>query len=195
MTYRNPPLWQIPIDFTQYFPLMPLICDASHICGRRDTLLSTAQTALDLNFDGIHLEVHPTPDAAWSDAAQQITPQQFDNLVQKLVIRKTELKHPDYLANLERIREQIDRLDGDILEMVAKRMELAKEIGQIKRTNNVAILQPERWQQLLQMSLDRAEQKDLGADFVDQFVKAIHQESIRQQVQVMRGVMRYGRCL
>jgi chorismate mutase len=187
-TYRNPPHWQIPIDFVQHFPQMPMICDASHICGRRDILLGIAQTALDLDFDGIHLEVHPTPHQAWSDAQQQITPEQYIQFLSDLTVREKHTTDPDYLSALADIREQIDRLDSDILEMIAERMKLAKEIGLIKRTNNIAILQPERWQHLLAASLQRAEHNQLGAEFVDQFVKAIHQESIRQQVAVMRDL-------
>jgi chorismate mutase len=183
--YRNPPLWQIPIDFALHFPDMPIICDASHICGRRDTLLPTAQTALDLHFDGIHLEVHPTPDAAWSDAKQQITPEQYRQLLEQLVRRNAHTTDPDYLHEIGQIREQIDRLDQDMLEIVAKRMELARAIGTIKRNNQVAILQPERWARVLQIHLERGAETELGAEFVSQLVKAIHQESIRQQVQVM----------
>jgi chorismate mutase len=185
-TYRNPPHWQIPIDFAQHFPDLPLICDASHICGRRDTLLAIAQTALDLHFDGIHLEVHPTPDEAWSDAAQQITPAQYKVFLSQLVRRAAIATDPVDLSALDQLRDQIDRLDQDMIEMLAQRMQLAKEIGEIKRRKNVAILQPERWNHVLQMHLQRASENHLGTDFVTQLVKAIHQESIRQQVEVMR---------
>ncbi len=184
--YRNPPHWQIPIDFSQHFPEIPIICDASHICGRRDTLLATAQTALDLHFDGIHLEVHPTPDTAWSDAAQQITPDAYRTFLAQLIVRKAVTSDPRFQEALDQLRTHIDRLDQDILELLAQRMQLARKIGEIKRTSNVAILQPERWNQVLQMHLARADEKELGAEFVSQLVKAIHQESIRQQVTVMR---------
>jgi chorismate mutase len=185
-TYRNPPHWQIPIDFAQHFPEIPIICDASHICGRRDILLAIAQTAFDLHFDGLHLEVHPSPDSAWSDAAQQITPEQFLQFVHKLKVRKADVSDPSYVEAIDHLRTQIDRLDQDILELLAQRMMLARGIGEVKRNENVAILQPERWNHVLQMHLTRAVDKQLGADFVSQLVKAIHQESIRQQVLVMR---------
>jgi chorismate mutase len=183
--YRNPPLWQIPIDFALHFPEMPIICDASHICGRRDTLLPTAQTALDLHFDGIHLEVHPDPDAAWSDAKQQITPEQYIQFLAQLVQRTAHNTDPHFLQELGELRAQIDRLDQDMIEILAARMQLARTIGKIKLANQVAILQPQRWSHVLKIHLERAQEKELGAEFVTQVVKAIHQESIRQQVQVM----------
>jgi chorismate mutase len=184
--YRNPPHWQIPIDFAQHFPDMPMICDASHICGRRDTLLDTAQTALDLHFDGIHLEVHPDPATAWSDAAQQLTPLAYQDLLNALIRRDTDPSNPYFVLEIDQLREQIDRIDRDMMELMAQRMQLARQIGAIKKINHVAILQPERWQNVLLRHQEYGAKMELGADFVSLFVKAIHQESIRQQVAVMQ---------
>ncbi len=187
--YRNVPRWQMPIDLAQEFPDIELICDVSHICGRRDILAETAQKALDLNFDGLMVEVHPTPDAAWSDAAQQITPQRFGDIISSLIRRTVTTDDPGFLEQIERYRCRIDDLDEEIIHLIAQRMQLVREIGYIKKDKNVAILQPERWRALAEACRRRADKKELSCEFTTLFLEAIHQEGINQQEYVMRQVM------
>lgn len=184
--YRNVPRWQMPIDLAQEFPDLELICDVSHICGRRDILAETAQKALDLNFDGLMVEVHPRPDAAWSDAAQQITPERFGNMAAALLRRSVTSDDPDFLEQIENFRCRIDDLDEEIIHLVAQRMQLVREIGYVKKDKNVAILQPERWRALAEACRRRAEKNELSREFTSLFLEAIHQEGINQQERVMR---------
>jgi chorismate mutase len=183
--YRNVPRWQMAIDLMQEFPDMEIMCDISHICGRRDILAETAQKAYDLNFDGLMVEVHPTPDAAWSDAEQQITPAQFGELVGSLVRRAMTADDPDYQSKIENFRQQIDVLDEEIIHLIAQRMQLVREIGYTKKDKNVAILQPERWRALAEACRRRAEKNELSREFTDLFLEAIHQEGIEQQERIM----------
>ena len=186
-TFRNPPRWQLAIEFKQALPQLPLFVDPSHICGRRDILGDVAQQALDLNYDGMMLEVHPDPDAAWSDAKQQITPEAFGRLVDGLRVPKATSDDPLYVSNLSALRQQIDEIDEEVLNLLGARMELAERIGNYKRANNIAILQPERWKVLLEQACARGAQRDLSTDFVEGLLKAIHQESITRQEKVMRA--------
>lgn len=183
--YRNVPRWQMPIDLAQEFPELELICDVSHICGRRDILAETAQKALDLNFDGLMVEVHPTPDAAWSDAAQQITPERFGEMTDALIRRTVTTDDPDFLEQIERYRCRIDDLDEEIIHLIAQRMQLVREIGYVKKDKNVAILQPERWRALAEACRRRADKNELSREFTTLFLEAIHQEGINQQERVM----------
>ena len=184
--FRNPPRWQIAIEFKQMMPELPLFVDPSHICGRRDTLAEVAQQAYDLNYDGLMLEVHPEPDAAWSDAKQQITPARFAELLAGLSVPAATSDDPTYLHKLSTLRQQIDEIDEEVMTLLGERMRLAKSIGDYKRQNNIAILQPERWQAMLAEAQARGARRDLSPDFVSDFLKAVHQESINQQEQVIR---------
>lgn len=185
--YRNAPRWQMAIDLMEEFPGLEIICDISHICGRRDILLETAQKAYDLNFDGLMVEVHPDPDNAWSDAAQQITPARFGEMTRALVRRSTTSEDPGYLAQIEQFRQQIDELDEEIIYLIAQRMHLVREIGYAKKEKNVAILQPERWRALSEACRHRAEKNELSREFIGLFLEAIHQEGINQQERVMNN--------
>lgn len=185
--YRNVPRWQMPIDLKQEFPEMELICDISHICGRRDILAETAQKAYELHFDGLMVEVHPDPDRAWSDAAQQITPQRFQEMLQSLVQRSQTSEDPDYRSRIETYRRQIDELDEEIINLIAQRMQLVREVGYIKKDKNVAIFQPERWRVLAEACRRRADKGDLSSEFTSLFLEAIHQEGINQQEKIMIG--------
>ncbi len=183
--YRNVPRWQMPIDLAQEFPDLELICDVSHICGRRDILAETAQKALDLNFDGLMVEVHPAPDTAWSDAAQQITPERFGDMIASLIRRTVTTDDPDFLEYIDRYRCRIDDLDEEIIHLIAQRMQLVREIGYVKKDKNVAILQPERWRALAEACHRRADKNELSREFTTLFLEAIHQEGINQQERVM----------
>lgn len=187
--YRNVPRWQMPIDLMQEFPGLEVICDISHICGRRDILAETAQKAYDLNFDGLMVEVHPTPDEAWSDAVQQITPEQFAEMTASLIRRAVTTDDPDYLVKIENFRQQIDELDEEIIHLIARRMHLVREIGYVKKDKNVAILQPERWRALAEACRRRADKNELSREFTKLFLEAIHQEGIEQQERIMNDGM------
>ncbi len=184
--FRNPPRWQMAIEFKQMMPDLPLFIDPSHICGRRDILAEVAQQAFDLNYDGMMLEVHPSPDDAWSDAKQQITPARYAELVRSLSFPEATSSDPTFLQNLGTLRHQIDEIDEEVMNLLGERMKLAKAIGDYKRLNNIAILQPERWQSLLADAQARGAKRDLSAEFVSDFLKAIHQESINKQEYVIR---------
>jgi len=183
--YRNTPRWQIPIELKRIFPNIKILCDNSHICGRRDTLLDIAQKAMDLNFDGIMTEVHPTPDDAWSDAAQQITPAQFKALTDKLIVRKPTYDE-SFMDQLEHLRHQIDEIDDDLLNLLEARMKLSESIGEYKKDNNIAILQPDRWGEILDRSVAKGTAKGLTKGFVYNVFKAIHEESINKQAKLLR---------
>ncbi|MEM9848665.1 MAG: bifunctional 3-deoxy-7-phosphoheptulonate synthase/chorismate mutase type II [Bacteroidota bacterium] len=185
--YRNVPRWQIAIDLKNAFPDIELICDNSHICGRRDTLQLVAQKAMDLSFDGIMTEVHPTPDEAWSDAKQQITPATFGQLVDDLVIRKVATDDIEFQHHIDHLRQEIDELDTDIMNLMAQRMRIADRIGEYKKAKNIAILQNSRWQAILEAAVAQGKAKGLSETFVKSLFKAVHQESINHQEAVMQG--------
>lgn len=184
--YRNVPRWQIAIDLMEMLPGVEMICDISHICGRRDILRETAQTAFDLNYDGLMIEVHPDPDNAWSDAAQQITPLQLSDLTNALHLRETSSSDPEYLSKIENCRVAIDEIDEEIIALIARRMALVRDIGQVKKEKNIAVLQSERFRAIRETLRGRCGKNQLSEGFVDQLLEAIHQESIYQQERVMR---------
>jgi len=184
--FRNNPEWQIPIELQNKFPDLPLICDPSHICGRRDTIKETSQKALDLNFDGLMIETHNDPDNAWSDAAQQITPKKLINLMKDLVIRKESLEERSFINELENLRIKIDNADSQILDILGNRMKVSNEIGKIKKKQNVAILQSARWNNILEKMILDGKEKGLSEDFILKIFKAIHQESINHQEKILK---------
>ncbi len=183
--YRNVPRWQLAIDLKRNFPDLMMICDNSHICGRRDLLQQVAQEAMDLNYDGIMTEVHPRPDEAWSDAAQQITPSAFRELVSSLVLRQETSDNVEYLAHIDDLRQQIDEIDDDLLKLLGNRMKVSDKIGEYKKRNNIAILQTSRWNEILDQVMAKASAEGLSENFVNTFLRAVHQESIDHQEKVM----------
>ena len=184
--YRNIPEWQLVIELQNKFPNLPIICDPSHITGKRDLIFDVSQTALDLNFEGLMIETHCNPDAAWSDAAQQVTPERLVEIMNDLRIRKTSTSEEDYVSQLGNLRSRIDIIDEQLLDLLKKRMDIADEIGALKITNNVAILQNTRWHEILGKMILEGEQRNLSEEFVIQVFKAIHQESINRQERVVR---------
>ncbi|MBL6646432.1 MAG: bifunctional 3-deoxy-7-phosphoheptulonate synthase/chorismate mutase type II [Flavobacteriaceae bacterium] len=185
--YRNNPEWQLAIELQNRFPDLPLICDPSHICGRRDTLQDVSQTALDLNFDGLMIETHRDPDNAWSDAAQQITPDTLVQMMKDLQIRKTTDTTADYTNKLDMLRAQIDVIDHSILETLGKRMKVSVGIGQLKKDHNVAVLQSKRWNEILGKMILEGEGHGLSEEFILRMFKAVHQESINHQKRVINN--------
>ena len=185
--YRNNPEWQLPIELQNRFPDLPLICDPSHISGRRDILQDVSQTALDLNFDGLMIETHINPDKAWSDAAQQIKPEVLIKMMDDLKMRKVTNEEVDFKNSLNTLRTQIDVIDQGLLDTLGKRMKVAIEIGNLKKKKNVAVLQTKRWNEILGKMILEGEVKGLSEEFILRMFKAIHQESINHQKKVINS--------
>ena len=186
--YRNKPMWELPVELRRLYPEMPIIVDPSHICGSRELIPSVCQKALDLDFDGLMIESHRDPDNAWSDASQQITPERLAEIVSSLIIRSSKLD--DYAENkLEALRAQIDRIDNYMLEIMGERMDIARKIGEFKRDNGITILQTNRWDEIINDRIKKADKKDLTDDFVKEMMEAIHQESIRHQTKIMNNIL------
>ena len=183
--YRNNPEWQIAIDLQNRFPDLPLICDPSHITGRRDMIQEVSQQALDLNYDGLIIETHIDPDNAWSDAAQQVTPATLKQMFVDLRVRKVTDDESEYNQKMAKLRMQIDEFDGKLLEILGNRMKVADKIGLLKKEKNVAILQNKSWNEILGKMILEGEEKGLSNEFVMLLFKAIHQESINHQEKVI----------
>jgi chorismate mutase len=185
--YRNIPEWQIAIEFQDRFPEIPLINDPSHITGKRDLIFDVSQMALDLNFDGLMIETHFDPDNAWSDAAQQITPETLINMMEDLKIRKVSNEETEYQDKMSNLRAQIDIADNNLIDTLGKRMKISDEIGALKKEKNVAVLQSKRWNEILGKMILEGETVGLSEEFVLRVFKAIHQESINHQQKIVKG--------
>lgn len=183
--YRNEPMWEIPLALRTELPNIKMFCDPSHIAGRRDLLLGVSQKAMDLVYDGLMIETHVRPDEAWSDAAQQITPEKLNELLNLLVIRKVDAEEGLIVENLDGLRADINEIDSEILTLMAKRMKVIDKIGSFKKENNITILQPKRWEEINRIQLEHAAQLGLDANYVKHYLELIHQESIRRQTIVM----------
>ena len=179
--YRNLPLWHIPIELRRRMPNLPIFCDPSHIGGKRELIAPLCQQAMDLSLDGLMIESHCNPDAAWSDAAQQITPDVLDYVLNLLVIRES----TQTTENLSALRRQIDGIDEQVLELLAKRMRISKEIGVYKKEHNMHIMQSPRDSEILENRSDMGQQMDLNTDFIKKILSLIHEESVRQQMIIM----------
>lgn len=179
--YRNLPQWHIPIELRRKIRELPIICDPSHIGGKRDLIAPISQQAMDLNFDGLIIESHICPEKALSDAAQQVTPDALADILAKLVLRDSKKTTED----LSILRRSIDELDDQLLETLAKRMRISREIGQFKKENNMTILQTSRYDEILHKRVELGAELGLSADFMIKLLKGIHEESIRHQVEIM----------
>ena len=185
--YRNIPEWQIAIEVKNKFPDLPMICDPSHIAGKRDLIFDVSQAALDLNFDGLMIESHWDPDNAWSDAAQQVTPTRLVEIMKDLKVRKQTTDAEAYQHELNNLRAQIDVADQTLLDTLGKRMKVSSEIGKLKRENNVAVLQNKRWNEILGRMILEGQERNLSEEFILRVFKAIHQESINQQEKILNS--------
>jgi chorismate mutase len=183
--YRNVPQWEIPIELKRLIPQISLICDPSHIGGKRNMIEEISQKALDLNYSGLMIESHITPDEAWSDREQQVTPDTLVEIFASLTTRNSGVTDPLLEHNLEELREKIDAIDDNLLELLSTRMNVAEEIGRYKGQHNMTILQTERWNEILQRAMRKSTEKGLSKDFIQKYFNAIHQESINHQVTVM----------
>lgn len=184
--YRNKPMWEIPIELKQLFPDLPLICDPSHITGKRDWLQEVSQKAYDLNFDGLMIESHIDPEKALSDNAQQITPAALTHLLDGLIVRNVASDDPLFNSTLEQMRAIIDKIDEDLIHALHERMKIVAQIGQLKQEQNITILQPERWREIFNTRTQMAKDNQLSDDLVLRIFQLIHQESIRKQTEVMK---------
>ena len=190
--YRNNPHWQIAIAFRKELPQIPLISDPSHISGRRDGIYEVAQQAFNLDFEGLMIETHCDPDHAWSDAEQQLTPEMLRDIIGRIELRNHCAEDSLYRTALYAMRSEIDDLDERLLELLSRRMKIAADIGRLKGENNVAILQPERWNAILKRTEKQGAQLGLSDEFLDSAFKAIHQASIDIQNRVMLEMSRDG---
>lgn len=179
--YRNLPQWHIPIELRRRIPNLPIFCDPSHIGGKRELIASLSQQAMDLGFDGLIVESHCNPDCAWSDAAQQVTPDVLAYILNLLVIRKEKQS----TENLNELRTQIDECDNNIIEILAKRMRICREIGTFKKEHAMTILQTGRYNEILEKRGAQGELCGMSADFVRTIFEAIHGESVRQQMEII----------
>ncbi|MBO4370343.1 MAG: bifunctional 3-deoxy-7-phosphoheptulonate synthase/chorismate mutase type II [Paludibacteraceae bacterium] len=181
--YRNQPQWNLPIELRRRLPNLPIICDPSHIGGKRELIAPLCQQAMDLGFDGLIVESHCNPDKAWSDASQQVTPAILEYILNMLVIRDTQQS----TENLAELRKQIDSIDNDLLEMLAKRMRVSREIGTYKKEHNVQVLQAERYDEIMQKRVILGETLGMSGEFVKTYLEAVHAESVRQQLEIVNN--------
>jgi chorismate mutase len=175
-------MWQIPIELHRRIPDMPICCDPSHIGGRRDLIAPLCQQALDMGMDGLIVESHCNPDAAWSDASQQVTPDILDYILSILVIREKVVTTENIIA----LRKQIDEIDDSLIDLLARRMRISREIGQYKKEHSMTIIQASRYNEILEKRGAQGSLMGIGAECIKEIFETIHEESVRQQVEVMK---------
>ena len=184
--YRNMPQWHIPIELRRRMPELTLICDPSHIGGKRELVAPLSQQAMDMGFDGLIVESHCDPDSAWSDKSQQVTPEVLNFILNMLVVRDT----TQTTESLTLLRQQIDQIDNDLLEALSKRMRISREIGQYKKEHSMPVVQTGRYDDVLNSRAAAAEELGMNGDFMKTVYQAIHEESVRQQIEVLNNRMR-----
>ena len=179
MGYRNAPLWEIPIELRRLVPDHPIICAPSHIGGRRELIPNLMQTAIDLHFDGLMVEVHPSPNEALTDNEQQLTPTEFITLLSQLRIHQHEGSKP---TELKLLRQQIDIIDKQLMDCLTQRFNISRQIAQVKKENNMAVFQPKRWEEVLERKLTLAREQGLNPEFIKEIYEKIHAESVKVQI-------------
>lgn len=184
--YRNMPQWHIPIELRRRMPELTLVCDPSHIGGKRELVAPLSQQAMDMGFDGLIVESHCDPDSAWSDKSQQVTPEVLNFIINMLVVRDT----TQTTESLTLLRQQIDQIDNDLLEALSKRMRISREIGQYKKEHSMPVVQTGRYDDILNSRAAAAEELGMNGDFMKTVYQAIHEESVRQQIEVLNNRMR-----
>lgn len=183
--YRNYPNWQTVIELRQLLPNLPIICDPSHIAGKREFLYEISQKAFDMGMEGLMLESHIDPSCALSDAAQQLTPADLAKLLDRLVIRHENANNPDFESQLDVLRNRIDAIDTELLETLSSRVDIVKKIGQYKKDNNVTALQINRWTKLMEDRVNIGKKLELNETFVKILFQLIHEDSVRMQTEIM----------
>ena len=185
--YRNAPMWHLAIEMKRRNPDMMMINDPSHICGRRDILQDVAQKAIDLDFDGVMIESHIDPDKAWSDAKQQVTPERLMEMLSAIHWRKEDVDSEAFHQVLEKLRQQINHLDDELMQLLSQRMKIAENIGEYKKNNEVVILQTNRWNEILERAYRKADPLGLSKEFITRYLDAVHMESINHQNRIMNS--------
>jgi chorismate mutase len=185
--YRNAPMWHLAIEMKRRNPDMMLICDPSHISGRRDILLDVSQKSVDLDYDGLIIESHIDPDNAWSDAKQQITPEVLADLLDQIQWRVESIDETAFVVALERLRDQINQVDDELLQLLGQRMKVADKIGEYKKANSITILQTNRWNEILERAMAKGDKLGLSREFIIKYFDAVHMESISHQNKVMNS--------
>jgi chorismate mutase len=188
--YRNQPNWPVPIELKRRRPDIAIICDPSHITGKRDRIKEMSQKALDMRFDGLMIETHPRPAEAWTDAAQQVTPAQLQEILQSLVIREEFSADMSGAVQLEHLRQLMDSLDAEIVDLLARRMELSSRMGVVKRDCNMTAYQPARWREIVETRGERAEGHLMSKEFIVELYEKIHHESIRLQLSILENAQK-----
>ncbi len=183
--YRNYPNWKTVIELKRILPNLPIICDPSHISGKREYLFEISQKAFDIGMDGLMIESHIDPSCALSDKDQQVTPADLAKILDKLVIRYANSDDPQFENKLELLRGRIDGIDHEIMEVLAQRMSIVRQIGQYKKENQVTALQINRWTQIMEDRSRLAEKLSLDDTFVKSLFQLIHEDSVRQQTDIM----------
>ena len=183
--YRNAPMWHLAIEMKRRNPGMMIINDPSHIAGNRVLLQSVAQKAIDLDFDGVMLESHIDPDNAWSDAKQQVTPERLAEILDAITWRHETTEEKDFVVALEKLREQINHIDDELMQLLGQRMKVADQIGAYKKANNITILQTSRWNEILERASKKGAALGLTKEFITKYYDAVHMESINHQNNVM----------
>lgn len=182
--FRNPPHWQVPIELRRRIPSLPMITDPSHICGSREMIYDISQKAMDLNFDGLIIETHCNPEKAWSDAKQQVDPAGLKSILERLILRDPDIDE-ELMFTLAELRDLIDKLDDKLIHLLEDRMKVVDKIGTYKKENNITILQTKRWDDMLRSRQILGNRKGLSEDVINKIFRAIHQESINKQTQIM----------
>jgi chorismate mutase len=185
--FRNAPMWHLAIEMKRRFPEMMMINDPSHICGRRDILLDVMQKAVDLDYDGMIIESHIDPDNAWSDAKQQVTPERLAEMLNSIAWRKEDVDSEAYHAALEKLRQQINHLDDELMQILGQRMKVAEQIGTYKKNNSITILQTNRWNEILDRAFLKGDKLGLSKEFITRYFDAVHMESINHQNKIMNS--------
>ena len=185
--YRNAPMWHLAIEMKRRSPGMMMINDPSHISGRRDILLDVAQKAIDLDFDGLIIESHIDPDKAWSDAKQQITPERLAEMLDSIKWRHETSTEKEFIDALAKLREQINHIDDELIQLLGQRMKVADKIGAYKKENNITILQTNRWNAILEKAFAKGEKLGLSKEFITKYYDAVHMESINHQNKIMNS--------
>ncbi|MEI7499201.1 MAG: chorismate mutase [Bacteroidota bacterium] len=181
--YRNAPMWEIPIELKRLYPNLPVIVDPSHICGNREMIPATIQKALDLEMNGMMVEVHHNPSKALTDKSQQITPGQMQEILSKLILRR-ESGSVEFENKLEELRSEIDKLDEELIDILARRMKVVEDIGTYKKTNKITILQLKRWNQVINDRIEAGEKMGLSREFILKLLESVHEEGIQRQMDV-----------
>jgi len=181
--YRNPPMWEIPIELRRRYPMLPIIVDPSHMGGSRELIQVLSQQAMDMGFDGLMIESHINPDKAWSDAKQQVTPERLGQILDEIIFRQPNIASDSY-QTLHDLRARVDRIDDYIIELMCERMGIAEEIGQFKKEHHLAIHQSQRWSSIVKRALEKGKRGGLTGDFLLKVFQQVHNESIRHQTKV-----------